>query len=101
MSPIPIVLDCDPGRDDALTIIFAAFDPRIELLAITTVAGNGPIGKVTENALKICALAGIEGESALDGAEIPSPTFAISDSRHWAHQHCNLHPRLSRVAREY
>ena len=101
MSPIPIILDCDPGHDDALAIIFAAFDPRIELLAITTVAGNGPIEKVTENALKICALAGIEvpvakgaatslsgssesapnihGESALDGAELPSPTFAISD----------------------
>ena len=101
MSPIPIILDCDPGHDDALAIIFAAFDPRIELLAITTVAGNGPIEKVTENALRICALAGIEvpvakgaatslsgssesapnihGESALDGAELPSSTFAISE----------------------
>lgn len=101
MPPIPIILDCDPGHDDALAIIFAAFDPRIELLAITTVAGNGPIEKVTENALRICALVGIEvpvakgaatslggssesapnihGESALDGAELPSPTYAISD----------------------
>ena len=101
MPPIPVILDCDPGHDDALAIILAAFDPRIELLAITTVAGNGPIEKVTENALKICALVGIKipvakgaatslkgasesapnihGESALDGAELPSPTFEISD----------------------
>ena len=100
MSPIPVILDCDPGHDDALAIILAAFDPRIDLLAITTVAGNGPIEKVTENALRICALAGIRvpvargaavsfvgeaesasnihGESALDGAELPVPTFAES-----------------------
>jgi len=100
MVRIPVVLDCDPGHDDALAIILAAFDPRIELLAITTVAGNGPIGKVTDNALRVCALAGIDvpvargaamalngfaeaapeihGESALDGAELPVPTFAES-----------------------
>jgi inosine-uridine nucleoside N-ribohydrolase len=58
MASIPVILDCDPGHDDALAIILAAFDPRISLLAITTVAGNGPIEKVTENALRICALAG-------------------------------------------
>jgi inosine-uridine nucleoside N-ribohydrolase len=100
MSSIPVILDCDPGHDDALAIILAAFDPRIDLLAITTVAGNGPIEKVTENALRICAAAGINvpvargaafsltgsaesapnihGESALDGADLPSPTFALS-----------------------
>lgn len=101
MPSIPIILDCDPGHDDALAIILAAFDPRIELLAITTVSGNGPIEKVTENALRICALAGIEvpvakgaaaslkgsteaasnihGKSALDGAELPLPAFALND----------------------
>jgi inosine-uridine nucleoside N-ribohydrolase len=100
MLSIPVILDCDPGHDDALAMILAAFDPRIDLLAITTVAGNGPIEKVTDNALRICALAGINvpvakgvatslkgatesapnihGESALDGAELPMPTFALS-----------------------
>jgi len=100
VPPIPVILDCDPGHDDALAIILAAFDPRIDLLAITTVAGNGPIEKVTENALRICALAGIKvpvakgaagplngiaesavnihGASALDGAELPEPTFALA-----------------------
>jgi inosine-uridine nucleoside N-ribohydrolase len=115
VSPIPIILDCDPGHDDALAIILAAFDPRIDLLAITTVAGNGPIEKVTENALRICALAGIavpvargaamslvgetesapniHGESALDGAELPTPTF--SESRESA---VELIARLVRTA---
>lgn len=57
MPSIPTILDCDPGHDDAQAIIMAAFDPRMDLLAITTVAGNGPIEKATEN--------------ALDGAELP------------------------------
>jgi inosine-uridine nucleoside N-ribohydrolase len=100
MASIPVILDCDPGHDDALAIILAAFDPRIDLLAITTVAGNGPIEIVTENALRICAIAGINvpvargaaaslrglaesapnihGKSALDGAELPMPTFPVS-----------------------
>ncbi len=59
MKPTPIVLDCDPGHDDALAMILAAYNPHINLLAITTVSGNGIIAKVTENALRICALAKI------------------------------------------
>ena len=59
MKPTPIVLDCDPGHDDALAMILAAYNPAINLLAITTVSGNGIIAKVTANALSICALAKI------------------------------------------
>jgi inosine-uridine nucleoside N-ribohydrolase len=87
-----VILDCDPGHDDALAILLAAAHPGIELLAITTVGGNGPLDRVTENALRVCALAGIDvpvargrsgpgaeaaraihGPSALDGADLPPP----------------------------
>lgn len=99
MKPTPIVLDCDPGHDDALAMILAAHNPAINLLAITTVSGNGIIAKVTQNALAICALAkinvpvaegagnailgyieaatDIHGETALDGAPLPAPTFEL------------------------
>lgn len=101
MKPIPIVLDCDPGHDDALAMILAAHNPNINLLAITTVSGNGSISKVTQNALRICALANItvpvaegsgsaflghseaatdiHGESALDGAQLPEPIFELEE----------------------
>jgi purine nucleosidase len=99
MKQTPIVLDCDPGHDDALAMILAAHNPAINLLAITTVSGNGIIAKVTQNALSICALAkinvpvaqgagnailgqieaatDIHGETALDGAPLPAPTFEL------------------------
>jgi inosine-uridine nucleoside N-ribohydrolase len=98
---IPVVLDCDPGHDDAFAIMLAAADPRVDLLAVTTVSGNGPIDKVTENARRVATLAGlldtviaegagrplngeaaaaadIHGESALDGAELPEPAVPLS-----------------------
>ena len=59
MKPTAIILDCDPGHDDAMAMILAAYNPAIELLGITTVSGNGIINKVTENALRVCALAKI------------------------------------------
>lgn len=95
----PVILDCDPGHDDAMAILLAAFNPAIKLLGITTVSGNGEIDKVTLNALRICALANIKvpvakgagqailgnveasieihGESALDGADLPQPKFEL------------------------
>jgi len=99
MKQTPIVLDCDPGHDDALAMILAAHNPAINLLAITTVSGNGIIAKVTQNALSICALAkinvpvaegagnsilgyieaatDIHGATALDGAPLPAPAFEL------------------------
>ena len=91
----PVILDCDPGHDDMVAIVLAAGSPEIDLLAITTVAGNGTLENTTRNARATCALAGIRGvpvaagapgpllgvlrtaasvhgESALDGAELPS-----------------------------
>ena len=93
--PLPIVLDCDPGHDDAIAILLAAHSPRLQLQAITTVAGNQTVEKTARNALRVCQLAGIRdvpiaagmdrplvqaqrvvapeihGESGLDGATLP------------------------------
>lgn len=92
-----VILDCDPGHDDAIAIILAAGDPAIDLLAITTCAGNQTLEKVTRNALAVCAIAGIDGvpvaagsagplvrpqvvapdihgESGLDGPDLPAAT---------------------------
>ncbi|MCM3667859.1 nucleoside hydrolase [Mesobacillus maritimus] len=99
-----IILDCDPGHDDAIAMILAAARPELEILGITTVSGNAEIEKTTDNALKICDLVslhnvivskgasepmvrlrenapGIHGESGLDGPEFPEA------SRSWSDEH--------------
>lgn len=96
-----IILDCDPGHDDAIAILLAAHHPEIELLAITTVAGNQSVEKTTHNALKVCTLANIRdvpiamgmnrplvrparhaadihGESGMDGPHIPEPDIELA-----------------------
>jgi inosine-uridine nucleoside N-ribohydrolase len=94
---VPMILDCDPGHDDAIAIIVAA--RHGELLGITTVAGNAPLDRTTHNALVMRELLGIDvpvhsgaerpllaeprpatmvhGESGLDGADLPTPTRAL------------------------
>jgi pyrimidine-specific ribonucleoside hydrolase len=95
--PRPVVLDCDPGHDDALAIALAVVRPELGVLAITTVAGNAGLVATTRNAGRILALLGREdipvaagaerpivrepwvpvqfhGESGLDGADLPEPT---------------------------
>ncbi len=99
-----IILDCDPGHDDAVAMILAHGSPAIELLAVTTVVGNQTLPKVTRNALAVARIAGItgvpfaagsprpllreievapeiHGESGLDGPMLPEPSFAL-DERH-------------------
>jgi inosine-uridine nucleoside N-ribohydrolase len=96
-----IILDCDPGHDDAIALLLAAHHPDLELLAVTTVAGNQSVEKTTYNALKICSLARIQnipvamgmdrpllrpahyaadihGESGLDGPDIPEPDIELA-----------------------
>ncbi len=96
-----IILDCDPGHDDAIAILLAAHHPEIDLLAITTVAGNQSLEKTTRNALKVCSLADIRnvpiargmdrplvrlakhapdihGESGMDGTHITEPTIELA-----------------------
>ncbi|WP_405604464.1 nucleoside hydrolase [Streptomyces sp. NBC_01410] len=69
--PVPIIIDCDPGHDDALAIILAAGDPAIDLLAITTVAGNQTVEKTTLNARRVCTVAGITGVPIAAGCARP------------------------------
>ncbi|PSL08503.1 purine nucleosidase/pyrimidine-specific ribonucleoside hydrolase [Haloactinopolyspora alba] len=98
----PVILDVDPGHDDALAILLARADPRLDLLAITTVAGNQTLDKCTLNARRICTVAGIDdvpvaagassplvrelrtaadvhGESGLDGPAFGTPTVDVDD----------------------
>ncbi|AIQ11784.1 nucleoside hydrolase [Paenibacillus durus] len=66
-----IIIDCDPGHDDAIAILVAAAHPGLELLAITTVAGNAELGKTTLNALKVCEIAKLSGVPVARGAGRP------------------------------
>jgi inosine-uridine nucleoside N-ribohydrolase len=95
--PTPIILDCDPGHDDAIAILLALASPEVELRGVTTVHGNQTLEKTTLNALKVLELAGrsdvpvargadrplvrelsvaahVHGESGLDGPVLPEPT---------------------------
>jgi pyrimidine-specific ribonucleoside hydrolase len=98
-GPRPIVLDCDPGHDDALAITLALARPELRLLGITTVGGNSPLAHTTRNAQRVLTLLGrtdvpvaagaerallreswipveFHGESGLDGADLPEPAVA-------------------------
>jgi inosine-uridine nucleoside N-ribohydrolase len=63
-----ILIDCDPGHDDAIAILFAA--RRCDLVGITTVHGNATLENTTRNALAICTLAGLDVPVAR-GCEAP------------------------------
>src|SRR3954462_9792878 len=67
----PCILDCDPGHDDAVAILLAAASDALDLRAITTVAGNGTLDKVTLNARKVCTLGGIRDVPIAAGADRP------------------------------
>ena len=66
-----IILDCDPGIDDALAIAFAHGHPGIELVGITTVAGNVGLAKTTANALAVCEFIGAAGTPVTAGCAGP------------------------------
>ncbi|MET9271596.1 nucleoside hydrolase [Kribbella sp. NPDC003557] len=67
----PLILDCDPGHDDALAILLAVADPAIDLLAVTTVAGNQTVDKCTVNARRVLSLAGVSDVPVARGADRP------------------------------
>ncbi len=69
--PTPVILDCDPGHDDVFTLWLAAAHPAINLLGITSVAGNGRIEHTTHNALVACTVAGIHDVPVARGAAAP------------------------------
>jgi purine nucleosidase len=66
-----IVLDCDPGHDDALALMLAAGDPRIDLVGVTTVAGNQTVEKTTRNACAVATVAGLFAVPIVRGADRP------------------------------
>ena len=91
-----ILIDCDPGHDDAIALLLALASPELELAGVTTVSGNQTVDKTTANARKVLELAGrgevpvargadrpllrerfvaayVHGESGLDGPELPDP----------------------------
>jgi inosine-uridine nucleoside N-ribohydrolase len=95
----PILVDCDPGHDDAMALLLALASPEVEVVAVTTVAGNQTLDKVTANAIRVLDVAGaaavpvaagaerpllgegrvaadVHGESGLDGPDLPPPSRA-------------------------
>jgi purine nucleosidase len=66
-----IILDCDPGIDDALAIAFAHGHPGIDLVGITTVAGNVSLARTTANALAVCEFIGAAGTPVTAGCAGP------------------------------
>ena len=107
---IPIILDCDPGHDDAIALLLALASPEVELLGVTTVHGNQMLDKTTENALRVLELVGrsdvpvargadrplvrdlhvaahVHGESGLDGPELAAATAQPVDRRSYNRAH--------------
>lgn len=98
---IPVILDGDPGHDDAIAWMLAASSPMLDIKAITTCCGNQTLEKTTYNALRICTLLGIRcpiakgrptpmvappmtagavhGESGLDGPKLPEPEMELEE----------------------
>lgn len=67
----PIVIDCDPGHDDAIALLLALASPEIEVIGVTTVHGNQTLDKTTANAIRVLELVGRGGVPVAAGAERP------------------------------
>ncbi len=66
-----IIIDCDPGIDDALALVFAHGDPGLEVCGITTVAGNVGLDKTTANALRVRDFIGMGDVPVVPGSAVP------------------------------
>src|SRR6476659_3646519 len=98
----PIVIDCDPGHDDAIAILLALASPELELVGVTTVSGNHTLDKTTANALRVLEFVGrsdvpvhagadrplvreqfvadyVHGETGMDGPDLPPPSTPAAD----------------------
>ncbi len=98
-----IIIDTDPGQDDAVAILLALASPELQVLGITCVAGNVPLKLTARNARVVCELAGrpevkvfagcdrplerrlvtaehVHGKTGLDGAELPEPSMPLQDA---------------------
>jgi inosine-uridine nucleoside N-ribohydrolase len=80
---IPVLVDCDPGLDDALALLLVVASPELELLGVTTVAGNQTVDKTTANALRVLELAGREDVRVARGADRPLVgELVVADDAH-------------------
>ena len=102
MTAQKIIIDTDPGQDDAVAILLALASPEIEVLGLTCVAGNVPLALTAKNARIICELAGrpdlpvyagcdrplkrdlvtaehVHGKTGLDGIALPDPTMPLAE----------------------
>ena len=102
MSARKIIIDTDPGQDDAVAILLALASPELELLGISCVAGNVPLALTSKNARIVCELAGrpevrvfagcdrpmarplvtaehVHGKTGLDGIDLPDPSMPLQD----------------------
>lgn len=70
-AAVPVWLDCDPGHDDMMAIILAGHSDRIDLLGISTVAGNMPLEATTKNALRTLHTSGLDHVPVYAGASQP------------------------------
>ena len=100
MAAQKIIIDTDPGQDDAVALLVALASPELEVLGVTTVAGNVPLKLTSRNARMICELAGrpdvgvyagadrplrrdlitaenVHGKTGLDGADLPDPEMPL------------------------
>lgn len=102
-KPRKIIIDTDPGQDDAVAILLALASEELEVVGITAVAGNVPLALTRRNALRICELAGrsdtrvfsgavrpmlrklvtaeyVHGKTGLDGPDLPEPQMELQDA---------------------
>ena len=70
-KPLPLIIDCDPGHDDAMAIAIAVARPELKLLGVTTVAGNATLPRTFENARRVLALLGAGDTPVAAGAAVP------------------------------
>jgi len=99
MNPRPVILDCDPGHDDAIAMMLACASPELEILGVTSAAGNQTIEKTTLNARKLMTFLNMQvsvaagapgplfrklivapevhGSTGLDGPELPEPAVEL------------------------
>jgi pyrimidine-specific ribonucleoside hydrolase len=84
--PKPIIIDCDPGIDDALAILLAVASEELDVKLITTCAGNQTIEKITNNALKLVSFIGEEKIEVAKGADKPLLRDLIIAPENWESQ---------------
>ena len=80
---IPVIIDCDPGHDDALALWFAAGHPSLDVRAVTTVGGNVPLEHTSRNGRVVLSVAGVTDVPVAAGAE--GPLARVLETAEWIH----------------